>query len=219
MEWLGADVSRRVAELAGLPSHHFPLVLEGGAIEVDGLGTGLTTRQCLLNPNRNPHLTQAEIEALLQLALGIDKLLWLEKGLRNDHTDGHIDTIARFVAPHQVMCMLPDDPSDPNYRVLWDIYVQLQGLGDVMGQPLQVIPIPSPHTVVNSEGELLPASYLNFYISNDSVIVPIYGSANDQRAVAAIAKCFSNRKVIGLPARHILSGGGAFHCITQQQPV
>jgi agmatine deiminase len=213
------QVSERVAGMAGVAQHRFPFVLEGGAIEVDGMGTGLTTRQCLLNPNRNPHLTQAEIEAGLAEALGITKVLWIEEGLQNDHTDGHIDTIVRFIAPHQVMCMLPDDENDANYQVLQDIYAQLQGMTDATGTPLQIIPVPSPQRVVDGAGELMPASYLNFYISNDSVIVPTYGVANDDRAVSAIAKHFPSRRVVGLSARHILLGGGAFHCITQQEPL
>jgi agmatine deiminase len=211
-------VAQAVAQLAGVPLVRFDFVLEGGAVEVDGLGTCLTTKQCLLNPNRNPHLSQAEIEQKLRTALGVSHVLWLEAGLRNDHTDGHIDTIARFVAPHTVMCMLTDDRTDPNYRVLRDIHEQLRGLRDATDTPLRVVTIPSPHTVLNDRGELLPASYLNFYIANEAVIVPTYGVAHDRQAVAEIAKFFGNRQTVGLPAWHILLGGGAFHCITQQQP-
>jgi len=212
------QVAEAVAHLAAVPERAFDFVLEGGAVEVDGLGTCMTTKQCLLNPNRNPHLSQAEIEQRLQLALGVSQILWLEEGLKNDHTDGHIDTIARFIAPHTVMCMLTDDRTDPNYRVLQDIYQQLQDFRDATDTPLQIVTIPSPHTVLDEEQQLLPASYLNFYIANGTVIVPTYGVAKDQEAVAEIAKFFPDRQTVGLPARHILLGGGAFHCITQQQP-
>jgi len=213
-----SGVAQAVARLAGVAERQFDFVLEGGAVEVDGLGTCLTTKQCLLNPNRNPHLNRAEIEQKLETALGANRVLWLEEGLKNDHTDGHVDTIARFVAPHTVMCMLTDDRTDPNYRVLQDIYQQLQDLRDATDTPLRVVTVPSPHTVLDEAKELLPASYLNFYIANGAVIVPTYGVVNDRLAVAAIAKFFGDRQTVGLSARHILLGGGAFHCITQQQP-
>jgi agmatine deiminase len=205
-------------DIADAAKFAFDWVLEGGAIEVDGAGTCLTTKQCLLNPNRNPHMNQAEIESALQSALGVEKVLWIEEGLLNDHTDGHIDTIARFIAPHTVMCMQPDSVDDPNYQVLRDIAAQLESMTDAQGNKLDVIKIPSPNLVLDDEGEIMPASYLNFYISNDSVIIPTYGSVNDQLAVETIAKHFPHRKAIGLSAKHILLGGGAFHCITCHQP-
>ena len=211
-------VADRILQTLDIPRFEFDWVLEGGAIEVDGEGTCLTTKQCLLNPNRNPQMDQAAIESGLKSALGVEKVLWIEKGLLNDHTDGHIDTIARFIAPHTVMCMQPTIPDDPNYQVLHDIVEQLEAMTDAKGRKLKVIKIPSPHLVVDDEGEIMPASYLNFYISNDSVIIPTYGSINDDLAVAEIAKHFPNRKVIGLSAKNILLGGGAFHCITCHQP-
>jgi agmatine deiminase len=151
--------------------------------------------------------------------LGVTKILWLEAGLLNDHTDGHIDTIARFIAPQTVMCMIAESTDDPNYEVLNHISEQLKGFTDATGKNLKVIEIPSPGLVLDPDGEIMPASYLNFYISNDHVIVPIYGTKFDQTAVAAIASYFPNRETLGLPAKIILSGGGAFHCITQQQPL
>ena len=211
-------VADRILQTLDIPRFEFDWVLEGGAIEVDGEGTCLTTKQCLLNPNRNPQMDQAAIESGLKSALGVEKVLWIEKGLLNDHTDGHIDTIARFIAPHTVMCMQPTIPDDPNYQVLHDIAEQLEAMTDAKGRKLKVIKIPSPHLVVDDEGEIMPASYLNFYISNDSVIIPTYGSINDDLAVTEIAKHFPNRKVIGLSAKNILLGGGAFHCITCHQP-
>ena len=211
-------VAERILHNIDIPKFEFDWVLEGGAIEVDGEGTCLTTKQCLLNPNRNPQMDQEAIEAGLKSALGVDKVLWIEEGLLNDHTDGHIDTIARFIAPHTVMCMEPTSEDDPNYRVLQDIATQLEMMTDAKGRKLDVIRVPSPNLVLDDEGEIMPASYLNFYISNDSVIIPTYGSVNDQLAVQTIAQHFPTRKAIGLSAKHILLGGGAFHCITCHQP-
>ena len=211
-------VADRILQTLDIPNFKFDWVLEGGAIEVDGEGTCLTTKQCLLNPNRNPNMDQAAIESGLKSALGVEKVLWIEEGLLNDHTDGHIDTIARFIAPHTVMCMQPNSKEDPNYQVLNHITEQLESMTDAKGRKLNVIKIPSPNLVLDDQGEIMPASYLNFYISNDSVIIPIYGSDNDELAVEAIAAHFPNRKAIGLAAKHILLGGGAFHCITCHQP-
>jgi agmatine deiminase len=215
-------VSERVTnflqEDQGFEAFRFPWVLEGGAVEVDGQGTCLTTRQCLLNPNRNPTMDEAAIATGLMEALGMEKILWLDEGLANDHTDGHIDTIARFVAPHRVACMTPTRSDDPNFRVLGEIQRQLETMTDASGTPLKVVPVPSPGTVLDSDGQIMPASYLNFYIANGRVIVPLYGSDQDEHALRAIAPCFPDRQVIGLMAKHILQGGGAFHCITCHQP-
>lgn len=211
-------VARAIARQAGLPLRTFPFVFEGGSLEVDGTGTGLTTRQCLLNPNRNPAMTQAEIEAGLAESLGITKLLWLDDGLLNDHTDGHIDTVARFIAPATVLCMEARSDDDPNRAVLAAIARDLSTMSDAEGRPLLVVVIPSPGRVLDDEGEVMPASYVNFYIGNRTVVVPTYGTPFDREAVAAIAHCFPERRTVGLPARAILGGGGAFHCITQQQP-
>jgi len=194
-------------------------VLEGGSIEVDGEGTCLTSRQCLLNPNRNPNLSQTEIETRLKESLGITKILWLQDGLLNDHTDGHIDTIARFAAPGVVLCMTPTTHDDPNRPVLEQIARDLEGFTDARDRKLKVIKIPSPGMVTNSQGSILPASYLNFYLANHTVIVPTYGVEADQAAVRAISECFPQRRTLGLAAKTILSGGGAFHCITQQEPL
>ncbi len=212
------EVAARIAKSLDFSSFNFPWILEGGAVEVDGQGTCLTTRQCLLNKNRNPHMSQAEIEAGLCGALGVEKILWLDRGLLNDHTDGHIDTIARFVAPGVVTCMQAQDSNDPNSEVFTEIAMQLRAFTDVRDRKLEVIEIPSPGLVIDPDGEIMPASYLNFYIANDHVVVPIYGSNYDEKAVEAIAACFPQHKTVGLSAKHILLGGGAFHCITQQQP-
>lgn len=213
-----AEVASRVAGLSGVPRLDHAWVLEGGSVEVDGEGTVLTTRQCLLNPNRNPGFSQADLEAALGSALGGSCVLWLEEGLINDHTDGHIDTLARFVAPGVVVCMEARDPKDPNAATLDRLARDLAAFTDARGRRLEVVRIPSPGVVLGPEGELLPASYVNFYIGNRSVVVPTYGTPYDDAAVAALAPLFPGRRVLGRSARAILSGGGAFHCITQQQP-
>ncbi|MDW8200251.1 MAG: agmatine deiminase family protein [Cyanobacteriota bacterium SKYGB_h_bin112] len=211
-------VAPAIARWVDAPEFTIALVAEGGALEVDGEGTCLTTRQCLLNPNRNPHLTQDEVERLLHMALGVSKVIWLQEGLLNDHTDGHIDTLARFVAPGVVVCMEAQDPNDPNRDTLNQVATDLAKATDASGRRLHVIRIPSPGPVLDHQGNLMPASYVNFYIGNRSVVVPTYGTAYDDAAVAAIASCFPTRRTIGLSAKAILAGGGAFHCITQQQP-
>ena len=209
-------VAANIAQFLGVPQFHFPLVLEGGAVETDGR-LCLTTRQCLLNPNRNPHLTREEIEDYLRSALGVSKILWLNRGLLCDHTDGHIDTIARFVAPGVVLCMEALDTDDPNAEILEEIARDLASFCD-RGIPLEIHRIPSPGKITSDRSEIMPASYLNFYIGNRCAIVPTYGSPYDELAVEAISQFFPNRRTIGLPAKSILTGGGAFHCITQNQP-
>ena len=211
-------VAGRVAALSGHPRVDHTFVLEGGSVEVDGEGTVLTTRQCLLNPNRNPELDQAALEAALGRSLGATKVLWLDEGLLNDHTDGHIDTLARFVAPGVVVCMEARSADDPNRAVLERLAEDLAAMVDARGRRLQVVRIPSPGLVLNEGGEVMPASFVNFYLGNRSVVVPTYGTPWDAEAVAALAPLFPGRRVVGRPARAILSGGGAFHCITQQEP-
>jgi agmatine deiminase len=212
------EVAGRVAALCGLPVFNHDWILEGGSVEVDGQGTVLTTRQCLLNPNRNPGMDQTDLEHSLREGLGAEKVLWLEEGLINDHTDGHIDTLARFIAPGVVVCMEARDAGDPNAATLDRIASDLAAFTDAQGRKLQVVRVPSPGIVRNEDGELLPASFVNFYIGNGTVIVPTYGTPHDEAAVAALAPLFPGRRVLGRSARAILSGGGAFHCITQQQP-
>lgn len=212
-------VAAFVARTAGIKANLNDWVLEGGSVDVDGQGAALTTRQCLLNANRNPALTQADIEARLKAGLGIEKLIWLGDGLLNDHTDGHIDNIARFVAPGVVACMEPSGSDDPNTEALKAIIADLKASTDAQGRKLDVHTIPSPGLVADEEGEPIPASFMNFYIGNTSVVVPVYGTKYDDDAVAAVAKLFPGRRTVGLPANHILTGGGSFHCITQQQPL
>lgn len=212
------EVSGNIARASHHPILKNNWILEGGSIEVDGEGTGITTRQCLLNPNRNPGLKLGDIEAGLREALGIEKLLWLRDGLLNDHTDGHIDTIARFVGAGHVICMRAEDRNDPNREVLDEIATDLSRFTDATGRKLEVIRIPSPGPVLSSEKDFMPASYVNFYIGNKTVVIPTYGTPYDKKAVEEIGQCFPGRRAVGLSARAILSGGGAFHCITQQEP-
>ncbi len=211
------EVAERVMTWTGIRGAAFDLVLEGGAIEVDGEGTLLTTKQCLLGGGRNPGLDAAAIEARLRWALGIDHVIWLDQGLRNDHTDGHIDTLARFVAPTVVACMEPIT-SDPNGDALDTIIRELKHARTSAGERLSVVTVPSPGTVLDAAGNLLPASYMNFYIANSVVVVPTYGVASDEPAVHAIETMFPNRRIVALPGKPVVVGGGAFHCCTQQQP-
>ncbi|MFO0724028.1 MAG: agmatine deiminase family protein [Myxococcota bacterium] len=212
-------VAARVATaMSDLPCFTAPFVLEGGSVDVDGQGTVLTTAQCLLNPNRNPGRDKAQIERDLRDWLGAEKTLWITEGLLNDHTDGHIDTIARFVRPGLVATMEPTGADDPNRGVLEQIARELGAMTDARGRKLEVVRIPSPGAVLDESGKIMPASYVNYYLSNTSVIVPQYGVANDARALVAIAALHPERHAVGAEAKAILSGGGAFHCITQQLP-
>ena len=212
------QVASFVAKTAGVAATEHKWVLEGGSIDVDGQGTALTTRQCLLNENRNPTLSQADIERNLREGLGIEKLIWLGDGLANDHTDGHIDNIARFVAPGVVVCMEPSGVDDPNRDALNAIIADLKAATDITGRKLEVVTVPSPGRIEDEEGEIIPASSMNFYIGNTAVVVPLYGAGTDDKAVEAIAKLFPGRRTVGLSAKHVITGGGSFHCITQQQP-
>jgi len=211
------EVAAQVAAWAGASGAAFDFVLEGGAIEVDGRGALLTTRQCLLGGGRNPGLDERALEARLRWALGVERIVWLDRGLANDHTDGHIDTLARFVAPGVVACMEPA-PGDPNRDALAGILADLRAARGPAGEAFEVVAVPSPGAVEDATGALLPASYMNFYIANTAVVVPTYGVAADDAAVAAIAALFPGRRAVAVPGTPVVVGGGAFHCSTQQQP-
>ncbi len=206
------DIALRLAKSGGFgEARRCKYVLEGGAIDVDGTGLAVTTEQCLLNPNRNPDLSKADVEARLRGDLGLDRILWLGDGLLNDHTDGHVDNLARFVGEGRIAIPEPAGDDDLNAAVYRDAQARARGFG------LEVVTLPSPGRVLR-DGEIIPASYMNFYIGNAAVVVPLYGAANDQAAVDAIAALFPGRKAIGFRADHILTGGGSFHCISQQIP-
>jgi agmatine deiminase len=217
-----ATVGDDIALLAGVPTRRFDFVLEGGAIEHDGQGTILTTRQTLLNENRNGWTRQAA-EAALGEAFGAKKIVWIDEGLINDHTDGHIDNLARFVGAARVVCQSPAGADDPNAATLNAITRILETATNALGRKLEVVRIPSAGLVVNEAGEVSPASHMNFIIANDVVVVPVYGTPTAELALEALRDVFPDRKVIGVPSRGLLgqgmSGGGSFHCITQQEPL
>jgi agmatine deiminase len=212
-------VADQLAAAAGVPLRLNDFVLEGGALDHDGFGTVLTTRQCLLNSNRNPGWTEAAAEAALAEALGARRVLWLGDGLANDHTDGHVDNLARFVAPGVVACPVAFGRDDPNAEVYDETARLLASMQGVRGAPLQVARIASPGRIEGDNGKVAPASHMNFIIANGAVIAPVYHEASAAFALDALRSLFPERSVIGLPSRALLSGGGSFHCITQQEPV
>ncbi|MDQ2859297.1 MAG: agmatine deiminase family protein [Pseudomonadota bacterium] len=201
---------------ADLVRHDF--VLEGGALDHDGAGTVLTTRQCLLNPNRNRRWREADAEQALAEALGVRKVLWLGDGLMNDHTDGHVDNLARFVAPGVVACPMAYGLDDPNAAAYDAAARALAGFTDADGRRLKVVRIPSPGRIRDDDRHTVPASHMNFLIANRAVIAPLYDERAGALAVEALEMLFPGRAVIGLPSRALLSGGGSFHCIAQQEP-
>ncbi|QNM82879.1 agmatine deiminase family protein [Sphingomonas sabuli] len=204
-------IGARIAGGAGLDYAQAGWILEGGAIDHDGTGTVVTTEQCLLNPNRNPDMARVDVEGALARDLGFSRCIWLGEGLANDHTDGHVDNLARFVAPGRVAIPAAAE-DDPNAGVYRDAAQRLADSG------LEIVTLPSPGRVLNDDGDIVPASYMNFYIGNAAVVVPQYGAANDAAAVAAVQALFPDRVAIGLRADHVLTGGGSFHCISQQVP-
>ncbi len=217
-----------------LPGQKFEpgIVLEGGSIEVNGQGTLVTTEQCLLNPNRNPHLNKEQTEQYLKDYLGVSNIIWLKRGLVNDHTDGHIDDLARFVSPNKIVTAYEEDENDENYVSLQDNYTVLKNAADQDGKPFEVIKLPMPHmryeeghTVhsgdekgTEEQGEKAAVSYANFYIGNKVVLVPTFEDKSDAKALEIIQSCFPDRKVIGISCSNIIYGGGTIHCMTQQQP-
>jgi agmatine deiminase len=211
-----------IARLAGTPVHRFEFVLEGGAVDHDGEGTILTTRQTLLNPNRNGW-TKDQAEAALVRAFGAKAIVWIDEGLKNDHTDGHIDNIARFVGPGRVVCQAASGPDDPNAETLDAIAATLAKATDARGRKLDVVRIPGVGLYRNALGEVAPASHMNFIIANGVVVVPVYGTPSEAAALDALRAVFPGRAVVGVPSKGLLgcgmAGGGSFHCITQQQPL
>jgi agmatine deiminase len=216
-----ATVGDDIARFAGVPVLNFDFILEGGALDHDGEGTILATCQTLLNPNRNGW-SKAQAEEALHVALGAKTVIWIEEGLKNDHTDGHIDNIARFVGPARVVCQSPGGPDDPNAETLDAIARSLEQATDAKGRRLDVIRVPGVGLYRNALGGISPASHLNFVIANDVVVVPVYGTPTESAGLEALQSVFPDRPVTGVPSRGLLgagdAGGGSFHCITQQEP-
>jgi agmatine deiminase len=229
-------VARKVLEIEGADRYRAPIVLEGGAIHVDGQGTVLTTEQCLLNHNRNPELSREQIEQVLFEHLGAEKTIWLDRGVYNDETDGHIDNLACFIAPGVVLLSWCDDRSDPQHAISSDALSRLREARDARGRSLEVVTIPSPGPLTITEqeaagvqatagtqprraGDRMAASYVNFYMAAERIVMPLLDERLDEQAADVLRGCFPDREVLGVPAREILLGGGNIHCITQQIPV
>jgi agmatine deiminase len=210
-------VPRRLAERYGFEVVEPGIVLEGGSIDPNGAGSLLTTEACLLNPNRNPRLTRAEIEDYLRTYLGVTNVLWLGDGIAGDDTDGHIDDLARFVARDTVVTVVEDDPADANYAVLRDNLARLRAMRDERGAALKIETLPMPRAVVY-DGTRLPASYANFYIANGGIVMPTFDCPADARAASTLARLFPGRRVIGVPSSDLVWGLGSVHCLTQQHP-
>lgn len=219
-EWeLDNLAGNRIARLLNLPTFKLGIVLEGGAVEVNGQGVCLTTESCLLNKNRNGGLLGKEaMEIYLRDYLGVEKIIWLTGGIEGDDTDGHVDNLARFVNPSTILCAFEPDPANKNYRPLQKNLATLCSASDVNGKPFNVVPLPMPGTI-GTPAEPLPASYANFYIGNKSVLLPTFGFDRDKEAQALLRKYFPERQVIEIPSRTLIWGLGGVHCLTQQQPM
>lgn len=205
------SIGEELARDAGLPIKTSSMILEGGAVDGDGTGLAVTTEQCLLNPNRNPEMRRDEIALELARMLGFERLLWLGEGLINDHTDGHVDNLARFVGPGRLAIPKATGTDDPNAEIYADAKTRAEASG------VEVTTIPSPGLILR-DGLVEPASYVNFAITTHLVVVPTFGSPHDKEGVEAIAALFPDRATIGLPADAVLAGGGGFHCASQQMP-
>jgi len=232
---LDDQIAAKILQTERAKSYRAPITLEGGAIHVDGEGTVLTTEACLLDPNRNPGATRASMEAALCDYLGAKKVLWLGQGVPEDETGGHIDNLACFIKPGVVLLSWCDDPTDPHYTISRNAEAALLAATDAAGRPIRVehIPMPTPMTYTEEEiagldtgdkrtqrepGLRLAASYVNFYIANNAIIAPSFGTSTDEPAREVLSNLFPSREIIMLPGREILLGGGNIHCITQQQP-
>ena len=210
-------IPKKINEFLNIKRFEPKIVLEGGSIEVNGKGTCLTTKQCLLNKNRNPLLNQKEIEQYLKDYLGVSHVIWLNEGIVGDDTDGHIDDIARFVNPTTVAAAYEDDKDDENYDFLAENYNILKKAKDQDGKSLRIIKLPMPGKVIDKKtGKRLPASYANFFIGNKTVVVPIFGYKNDEKALKILQECFPSRKVVGINCTALVLGFGTLHCISQQ---
>jgi len=207
----------QMADAIGVETVRIDMVLEGGSIEVNGEGTVLTTEQCLLNPNRNPALGRGDIEAALCRYLGVSQVLWLGDGIDGDDTDGHVDDITRFVADDCVVTVVEPDAADVNHAPLAENLKRLRGMRLVDGRPLRIVELPMPEALYR-EGRRLPASYANFYVGNEVVLMPIFGGRRDHEAVEIVGRCFPARRMVPIDCRDVVVGLGTFHCLTQQIP-
>jgi agmatine deiminase len=228
-------VATKVLEVEGAGRYRAPIVLEGGAIHVDGEGTVLVTEQCLLNPNRNPELSREQIGAALNSYLGTEKVIWLGQGVVADETDGHVDNLACFARPGVVMLTWAEDPADPQTAISADAAARLEAASDARGRAFEIvrIPAPGPLAIAPAEaggvdviegtkprlaGDRMAGSYVNFYLGNSRIVYPLLDERTDAEAAAILAATFPEREVVGVPAREVLLGGGNIHCITQQVP-
>ncbi len=210
-------IPTRIGAAYHIPVFHPGIVMEGGSLDVNGVGTLLTTEACLLHPNRNPELGRDEIEGYLRDYLGVTHILWLGDGIVGDDTDGHVDDITRFTDERTVVTVVEEDPQDENYEPLQDNLRRLQGMTDQDGQPLRIVTLPMPRARYQ-DGQRLPASYANFYIANDVVLLPAYDPDRDEVARATLQELFPTRRVVPIDAVDLVWGLGAFHCVTQQWP-
>jgi agmatine deiminase len=214
-----ARFAARAAKLAGAKFYEAPLVCEGGAIHTDGDGTLVTTEQCLLNENRNPHLSQQQVEERLALFTGARKIIWLGSGFSDDETDGHIDNIAAFVAPGRIAVGVPSAKNHPDYEPVIEAIRLLSEARDARGRRFEIVEIVQPRTRRSDwRGRLLQASYVNFYLANGGVVLPSFDDPHDEGARAALADCFPGRDILQIDALDIVQGGGGIHCLTQQEP-
>ncbi len=207
-----------VAETLGMRRFEVDAVMEGGSLEFNGRGVCLTTRSCLLTPTRNPGLDEGDLEGLLARWLGATQVVWLDGGLEGDHTDGHIDTIVRFAADDVIVASVEEDESDPNHASMEANLAVLKALRTPDGRPYRIVELPLPQRTDHLGDARLPLTYANWYVGNGFVVVPVYDDVNDERALATLRPLFPGRDVIGLRASSLITGGGAFHCVTQQQP-
>lgn len=214
---LDDQIPTLIAHAYDIPVFYPGIVMEGGSVEFNGKGTVLTSTACLLNPNRNPHLDKDQIEAFLRNYYGVEQVLWVSEGIVGDDTDGHIDDTVRFVNEDTVLTVIEENTSDENYDLLQTNLAELQQMRLPDGRPLNIIELPMPDPVIY-EGQRLPASYANFYIANSVVVVPVFGSEKDDRALQIISDCFPGRKVVGIDSTDIIWGLGSFHCLSQQEP-
>lgn len=210
-------IPTKIAQHYGLPVYHPGVVMEGGSVDFNGKGTLITSTACLLNKNRNPHLSQQQIEGYLRDYYGVEQVLWVNEGIIGDDTDGHIDDTVRFVNEDTVVTVMEENRTDENYPILQENLDMLKSMRLLNDKQLNIVELPMPSPVFY-EGQRLPASYANFYIANSAVVVPTYRCTNDQRALDILTRCFPDRKVVGIDSTDIIWGLGSFHCLSQQEP-